>query len=114
MLQVLQRYSRVTAQQFRLGELKARKYGGSAESRARLALALCTMANVQRQRLGQRRLESNRPALASCVHYVKAGGGILCRAKNSRRVKVSNILLPSAAVASGQRQDATSLVDREV
>lgn len=64
--------SPVDAQQLSIGQRKTRKDGRGPKGRARLALALVTVTDVERQWLVQRRLEGDAAALATGLH-----GGLL-------------------------------------
>lgn len=59
---------RIAVQVIRLREPKVRENGRRAKRRARLPPALGAVAYIQRQGLGQRRLERDGAALTSGVH----------------------------------------------
>lgn len=61
---------RVAAQQLRIRQLEAGKDGRRAKGRARLAATVGAVADVQGERLRERRLEADGATLALRVHLV--------------------------------------------
>ena len=70
----------IAAQHISFWELKQREDGRGSKGRAGLTATLSAVADVQRQRLGKRRLEGDGAALTASFHDGQGSRGSRCEA----------------------------------